>query len=86
MKVNADLLMRNVGHNFLTFTIWLGNSLTIFGCLSLVLGLAGFFNLDVLAYGLSSGVRIVGSLAIAGCLLSAISYGVLDFSRNSLKK
>jgi len=73
--------MRNLGHKILATVIWIGNLLTIFGCLSLALGLAGVFNLEVLAYGLSSGIRIVGSLAIAGCLLSAISYGVLDFSK-----
>jgi hypothetical protein len=73
--------MRNLGHKILAVVIWIGNLLTIFGCLSLALGLAGVFNLEVFAYGLSSGIRIVGSLAIAGCLLSAISYGVLDFSK-----
>ncbi|OWS71446.1 hypothetical protein CBI30_06815 [Polynucleobacter aenigmaticus] len=73
--------MRNLGHQILATVIWTGNLLTIFGCLSLLLGLAGVFNLEVFAYGLSSGIRIVGSLAIAGCLLSAISYGVLDFSK-----
>jgi len=73
--------MRNLSHKILAIFIWIGNLLTIFGCLFLILGLAGVFNLEVLAYGLSSGIRIVGSLAIAGCLLSAISYGVLDFSK-----
>jgi hypothetical protein len=73
--------MRKMSHNLLASVIWIGNSFTIFGCLTLALGLAGFFNLDLLAYGLSSGIRIVGSLAIAGCLLSAVSYGIQDFSK-----
>jgi hypothetical protein len=29
--------------------------------------------------GLSSGVRVIGSVAIAGCLLSAIGYGIVDY-------
>jgi hypothetical protein len=28
---------------------------------------------------LSSGIRIIGSVAIAGCLLSAIGYGISDY-------
>lgn len=57
----------------------LGMALTVIGCLGLVLGFAGVYDLQIFAFGLSAGVRIVGSVAIAGCLLSAISYGILDF-------
>jgi len=56
-----------------------GVALTIIGCTGLVLGLGHYFNLDIFAYGLSSGIRIVGSVAIAGCLLSAIGYGALEY-------
>jgi hypothetical protein len=56
-----------------------GNSFTLIGCSGIALGLSGVYNLDIFAYGLSSGIRIVGSMAIAGCLLSAIGYGVSDF-------
>ena len=31
------------------------------------------------AVGISSGIRVIGSLAIAGCLLSAIGYGVEEY-------
>jgi hypothetical protein len=56
-----------------------GNLFTILGCLGIALGLAGVYNLDIFSYGLSSGIRVVGSIAIAGCLLSAIGYGISDF-------
>jgi hypothetical protein len=61
--------------------LWLaraGTLITIIGCCGLVLGLANIFDMEVFAYGLSSGIRIIGSLAIAGCLISAIAYGVLE--------
>ena len=32
-----------------------------------------------IALGISSGVRVIGTVAIAGCLLSAIGYGVLEY-------
>lgn len=57
----------------------LGMVLTVIGCLGLVLGVAGVYDMQIFAFGLSAGVRIVGSVAIAGCLLSALSYGILDF-------
>ena len=57
----------------------LGMVLTVIGCVGLVLGVAGVYDMDIFAFGLSAGVRIVGTVAIAGCLLSAICYGILDF-------
>ena len=62
--------------------IVVGNFATAVGCIGIVLGLAGVYNLDIFSYGLSSGIRIVGSVAIAGCLLSAIGYGITDFFTN----
>ncbi len=29
--------------------------------------------------GMSSGIRVIGSVAIAGCLLSAIGYGIEEY-------
>ena len=56
--------------------IILGNFLTAIGFILLVLGALALFNMDVLSFGLSSGIRIVGSIAITGCLLSALGYGI----------
>jgi hypothetical protein len=64
------------------FCIFIGNFLTILGCLGIIFGLAGYYNIEDFSYGLSSGIRIVGSVAIAGCLLSAIGYGMSDFFVN----
>lgn len=61
------------------FTALIGNVLTILGCLGLLLGVFGIFDMNRFAIGLSSGIRIIGTVAIAGCLLSAIGYGALDY-------
>ena len=74
--------MKKINPQALNAVIWIGDIFTAIGCLGLVLGLAGVFDFDNLAFGLSSGIRVVGSIAIAGCLLSAIGSGVLDFSKN----
>jgi len=57
----------------------IGNVLIFIGGLGLVLGLSGLINLDTFAVGITAGVRIVGTLAIAGCLLNAISCFGLEF-------
>jgi hypothetical protein len=62
--------------------ILVGNSLTLIGCVGLILGLLGLIPIEFFAMGLSSGMRIVGSVAITGCLLSAIGYGVADYLDN----
>ena len=59
--------------------IVVGNTLTLIGCLGLLFGLIGLVQMDDFAIGISSGIRVIGTVAISGCLLSAIGYGVLDY-------
>ena len=62
--------------------ILVGNSLTAIGCVGLVLTLSGLIQAEFFAIGISSGVRVIGSVAVTGCLLSAIGYGIIeDFER-----
>lgn len=56
-----------------------GNTLITIGCLLIVIGLIGLIPLDIFAVGLSSGIRVLATLAIMGCLLSAIGYGFMDY-------
>lgn len=60
--------------------IFVGNAMTALGLTAFVLGILGVFDMETFAFGLSSGIRIIGSIAIAGCLLSAIGYGISDHS------
>ena len=59
-----------------------GNALTLIGCAGLALGASGLIYPEAFAVGISSGVRVIGSVAITGCLLSAIGYGVVDYLEN----
>ena len=59
--------------------IVVGNVLTAIGCTGLLLAATGFVQAQSFAVGISSGIRVIGSLAIAGCLLSAIGYGVKEY-------
>lgn len=59
--------------------ILVGNALTAVGCVGLVLALSGLIQAEFFAFGISSGIRVIGSVAVAGCLLSAIGYGVVEY-------
>lgn len=59
--------------------IVVGNVLAVIGCTGLLLAATGLIPAQSFAIGISSGVRVIGSLAIAGCLLSAIGYGVEEY-------
>jgi uncharacterized membrane protein len=59
-----------------------GNTLTVIGSVAIILGIVGAFEMDYFSFGLSSGVRVIGSVAIAGCLMSAIGYGISDYINN----
>jgi hypothetical protein len=56
-----------------------GNALTVAGCVGLMLGSTALIPFELFAIGLSSGIRVIGSVAIAGCLLSATGYGIVDY-------
>ena len=58
--------------------ILVGNSLTTIGCVGLLLTLSGLIQAEFFAIGISSGVRVIGSVAVSGCLLSAIGYGIVE--------
>jgi len=57
----------------------LGNLLVCIGSITLILGMMGLFDMETLSFGISSGVRVIGTVAISGCLLSAIGYGISDY-------
>jgi hypothetical protein len=61
----------------------IGYVFILVGGLGLVLGMAGVIDLDAFAFGITAGVRIVGTLAITGCLLSAISCFALEFNNET---
>lgn len=61
--------------------ILLGNLLIGVSLLIILLSFTGLYDLDLFSFGLSSGIRIVGSFAIAGCMLNALSYGFLELSK-----
>ena len=81
-EINRTSKSKNFASVICGILIIVGNFTTFVGCIGIALGLAGIYNLDIFSYGLSSGIRIVGSVAIAGCLLSAFGYGVTDFFTN----
>jgi len=57
----------------------LGNALTTIGCLGLLLAVSGAIDAEHFAVGISSGIRVIGTVAVSGCLLSAIGYGLADY-------
>jgi hypothetical protein len=59
--------------------IGVGNSLTLIGCVGLIAALSRVIPAESFAIGISSGIRVIGSVAIAGCLLSALGYGAVEY-------
>jgi hypothetical protein len=50
------------------------------------LSLWDFISADVFAFGISSGIRVLGSCAIIGCLMSAVGYGIGEYFNNEVKE
>jgi len=61
--------------------IMIGNIFIAISAIAIVMSILGLLDLDIFKFGLSSGIRMVAMLAIAGCLINAVSYGLLDLSK-----
>ncbi len=59
--------------------VYAGNALTAIGCTGLIFAASGLIDAASFAIGISSGIRVIGSVAIAGCLMSAAGYGISDY-------
>ena len=68
---------------FLKVLIISSNFITLFGLVLLVLAAFDFYKMEVFSFGLSSGIRIVGSILICGCLLSATGYSFYEYIENN---
>jgi len=58
----------------------IGVILTVIGSVGLILGFFEVLNFEDYAFGISAGIRVLGSVAIAGCLVSAIGFWGLEDS------
>ena len=67
-----------LNRNVFKFLSVMGIVLTVAGSAGLLLGFLEVVRFEDYAFGLSSGVRMIGSLAIAGCLISAIGFFGLE--------
>jgi hypothetical protein len=66
--------------------IFLGFFISSISFILITLGLWGIVSIEIYAFGISSGIRVLGSCAIMGCLLSAVGYGIRDYFNNEMKE
>jgi hypothetical protein len=59
--------------------VLVGNFLTATGCIALIAVVSGLISADLFPTGAAFGVRAAGSVAITGCLMSAVGYGIVDY-------
>ena len=71
--------MSSAGRFICQALIRVGNSLTVIGCVGLLLAMWDIIPAPLFAIGISSGIRVIGSVAIAGCLFSAMGYGAIEY-------
>jgi len=66
--------------------IFFGFFISSISFILITLSLWDFISADLFAFGLSSGIRVLGSCAIIGCIMSAIGYGIGDYFNNEVKE
>ena len=53
--------------------------LTVLGLVLIILSFFKVFDFETFSYGISSGIRVLASISIAGCLLSAIGFKIIEY-------
>jgi hypothetical protein len=74
--MNLSFFVNSANHLIQKVLITFGLILILASCTIILMGLLGVFSLDLFAIGLSSGIRILASVAITGCLVGAIGYWI----------
>lgn len=75
MKKNPNTQVR---FRLFKYICWLGYGLAFLGCLGVLLGVLHIFDMQIFSIGLSSGIRIIGSVGVSGCLLSAVGHTAIE--------
>jgi hypothetical protein len=78
--------MRNLPKLAEKVLIFFGFFISSISFILITLSLWEFISADIFAFGISSGIRVLGSCAIIGCLLSAVGYGIGDYFNNEVKE
>jgi hydroxyethylthiazole kinase-like sugar kinase family protein len=76
--MNLSFILNRSNHLIQKVLITFGLILILASCVIILMGLLGVFSLDVFAIGLSSGIRILASVAITGCLVGAIGHWIKE--------
>ncbi|MEY4265042.1 MAG: hypothetical protein RL373_1610 [Pseudomonadota bacterium] len=71
--------MNKTNHLIQKVFITFGLILILASCSTIFMGLLGMFSLDLFAIGFSSGIRILASVAITGCLAGAMGYWIQEY-------
>jgi hypothetical protein len=74
--MNLSFILNRANHLIQKLLITFGLILILASCAIILMGLLGVFSLDIFSIGLSSGIRILSSVAITGCLVGAIGYWI----------
>ncbi len=74
--MNLSFILNKANPSIKKVLITLGLILILASCSIILMGLLGMFSLDLFAIGFSSGIRILASVAITGCLVGAIGYWI----------
>ena len=74
--MNLSFFLNRANHLTQKVLITFGLILVLASCAIILMGLLDVFSLDLFAIGFSSGIRILATVAITGCLIGAIGYWI----------
>jgi len=65
---------------------WVSNIIVFCGVLALTAMLVGVISIDFLQFGNVTGLRVIATVTISACLLSAVLYGLTDWNLVNLNE
>ena len=73
-------MISKISNTHLTYLAYLGVVITVIGSLLFLLAILNIIDVSFFGFGVTTGHRNLGGIAVFGTIVSAVSYGMIEIS------
>ena len=73
-------MFSKISNTHLTYLAYFGVALTVIGSFLFLLAILNIIDVSIFGFGVTTGHRNLGGIAVFGTIVSAVSYGIIENS------
>ena len=78
--IEVKKLISKISNTHLTYLAYFGIALTVTGSFLFLLAILNIIDVSIFGFGVTTGHRNLGGIAVFGTIVSAVSYGIIENS------